>query len=110
MNQCVSLFTFPSLSHTDAFWNSGILDAFWLARTLTSIIKGESPEATKALSKYEETICKRRQFSTPLSRQATVDGHKIPPPDSPLVNVYKIPTEELDRAMEICEEELSMKA
>ncbi|KAK9897928.1 FAD/NAD(P)-binding domain-containing protein [Cystobasidium minutum MCA 4210] len=88
--------------------NHGILDAFWLARTLTSIIKGDTPkeDAYQALKKYEETICKRRQFSTPLSRQATVDGHIVPAKDSPLVNVYKIPTDELDEAMKICEAEL----
>jgi hypothetical protein len=91
---------------TDAlfgFLRSGILDAFWLSRTIGSIIRGEVKDPKKALKSYEETVCKRRQFSTPLSRQATIDAHKYPAKDSPLVNVYKIPTHELDAAMEICE-------
>lgn len=70
-------------------------------------MNGEAPDANKALKQYEETLCKRRQFSTPLSRQATVDGHIYPAKDSPLVNVYEIPTYELSKAMEICDAALA---
>jgi len=80
----------------------GILDAFWLARTLSSIAKGEEQDTDKAFKKYEASLCRRRQFSVPLSRQACVDAHSYPEKTSPLVNVYKIPTDELDEAMKEC--------
>ena len=105
--------------------NHGILDAFLLAQTISSIMSGQAGEANAAvraglpllprsfawcadrgiraqLKKYESDLCKRRQFSIPLSYQACVDGHTMPTPDSPLVNLYEIPTDELARAMALC--------
>ena len=82
--------------------NHGVLDAFWLSRTIAEIINSETMDPKAALKAYESNLCKRRQFSVPLSRQACLDAHHIPQKDSPLVNVYKIPTNELDDAMRLC--------
>lgn len=105
--------------------NHGILDAFLLAHTILTVVKGEAGDANAAvrknsllscgtladesmegvhvqLKKYEGDLCKRRQFSIPLSYQACIDGHSMPKPDSPLVNLYEMPTDELARAMALC--------
>lgn len=70
--------------------NHGMLDAALLVSALTKVEAGELTQR-EALDIYETEVRIRRESAIPLSRQAAIDAHGLPAPDSPLVGARAPP-------------------
>ncbi|ORY57692.1 FAD/NAD(P)-binding domain-containing protein, partial [Leucosporidium creatinivorum] len=70
--------------------NHGMLDAALLVSALTKVEAGELSQK-EALDIYETEVRIRRESAIPLSRQAAIDAHGLPAPDSPVVGARAPP-------------------
>jgi 2-polyprenyl-6-methoxyphenol hydroxylase-like FAD-dependent oxidoreductase len=80
----------PTILLTLLTVNHGMLDAALLVSALTKVEAGELSQK-EALDIYETEVRIRRESAIPLSRQAAIDAHGLPAPDSPLVGARAPP-------------------